>query len=230
MSMFRMLVLLCAIAFASSVAFAGSIAVVNPDFSAVPILCGAGYAYQTFGGDCSSPVPQQDFNGSSGFGWTWIPNVLQNGLTAPNTAFNPPSFLGLPFNQAAFFQGQNATLSQTIGGFSAFGTYTLSFYLGSRYANGSFGYDGNQTVEALIDGNVIGIWALTSFTPFTPESAVFTVTTGGGHTLEFLGLNSGDHTAFLSDVAINGTVPEPASVGLFATGLLGLAGLRRRYF
>ena len=93
-------------------------------------------------------------------------------------------------------------MSQAVGGFLA-GSYTLSFYLGSRYSSGQ--YDGNQTVEALIDGNVIGTWALTSYTPFTLETAPFTVSTGGTHTLEFRGINYGDHTAFLSDVSITQT-------------------------
>ena len=109
------------------------------------------------------------------------------------------------------------------------GSYTLSFYLGSRYSSGQ--YDGNQTVEALIDGDVIGTWALTSYTPFTLETAPFTVSADGSHTLEFRGMNYGDHTAFLSDVSITqtGATPEPSSFVLLATGLLGgLAKLYRR--
>ncbi len=78
-------------------------------------------------------------------------------------------------------------VSQEIGGFVA-GSYTLSFYLGSRYSSGQ--YDGNQTVEALMDGNLIGTWALSSYTPFTLETAPFTVDTDGSHTLEFMGINS----------------------------------------
>ena len=44
------------------------------------------------------------------------------------------------------------------------GLYTLKFYLGSRH---STAYDGNQTVEATIDEQVIGTWKLVTFTPFT---------------------------------------------------------------
>jgi hypothetical protein len=205
-------------------AFAGPI-IVNSDFGAVPIVCSIGYAYQAFGGDCS--YPQQDFNSTPGFGWTFLVHG-GNGLTGPSTPFNPPSFSGLPFTQAAFLQNSNSSVSQAVGGFVA-GSYTLSFYLGSRYDSGG-GDDGDQTVAALIDGGVIGTWALTSFTPFTLETASFTVSADGIHTLEFMGLNPGDHTAFLSDVSIAPTAtPEPFSLTLMATGLLGcLAKLYRR--
>jgi len=201
----------------------GDPVIVNFNFGAVPIVCGGGYAYQGTQG-CDAIGPQQDFNSTPGFGWTL---GINDGLTGPGTAFLPPPFTGLPFTQAVFLVSDTSTVSQGVGGFLA-GGYTLSFYLGSRYASGQ--YDGNQTVEALIDGDVIGTWALTSFTPFTLETASFTVGTGGTHTLEFMGIDYGDHTAFLSDVSITpaGT-PEPSSLVLLATGLLGgLAKLYRR--
>lgn len=125
--------------------------------------------------------------------WMAVP-----GLTGPNTIFYPPPFTRLPFNQAVILQDAGPFVWQSVGGFTA-GKYTLSFYLGSRYSSL---YDGNQTVEALIDGNVIGTWALSSYTPFTLETATFTVSTNGSHELEFMGINHGDHTAFLSYVTI----------------------------
>ena len=87
-----------------------SLPIINPNFSAVPIACSGDYAYQAFGGNCNGPfVPQQDFNGEPGIGWTFMtvgdPYISGGtGLTGPNTAFNPPSFSGLPFKQAAFVQ------------------------------------------------------------------------------------------------------------------------------
>ena len=217
---------LSTVVFLAPAAFAGP-TIINFDFGTVPIVCGQGYAYQAFGGDCSSIPPQQDFNSTPGFGWTL--GQGGSGLTGPNSPFNPPPFDGLSFSQAAFLQGANSFVSQTIGDFTA-GSYTLSFYLGSRYFDGN-GSDGNQTVEAVIDGNVIGTWALTSFTPFTLETDVFTVSSDGSHTLEFMGTNDGDHTAFLSDVNISPmTTPEPSSLALLATGVLGCLGkLYRRY-
>ena len=88
--------LLCAVALPSgSVAFA-DVSITNPDFSAVPVVCGGDYAYQIFGGNCASADPQQDFNSTAGFGWTFL-SPGGNGLTKPNTGFNPPSFSGMPF-------------------------------------------------------------------------------------------------------------------------------------
>ena len=158
----------------------------------------------------------------SWFGWNL--SLYGDGLTGPNTTFNPPSFGALPFSQAVFLQGISWAF-QDVGGFTA-GNYVLSFYLGSRYYSGPF--DGNQTVKALIDGNVIGTWTLTSFTPFALENAAFTVSTGGSHRLEFDGMNLGDHTAFVSDVSITTATPEPSSLMLFSTAGLGIAGILRR--
>jgi hypothetical protein len=209
-------------------AFADPI-IVNANFGAVLITCGNSdpffkYAYQGTDG-CSNQ--SQDFNSAPGFGWTLGITHAQyqgSGLTGPNTNFNPPSFDGLPFTQAAFLQsnaGLNSSVSQEVDGFAS-GDYVLRFYLGSRY-----GYDDGQTVEALIDGNVIGTWVLSPNTPFTLESAWFYVNTGGVHTLEFMGTEAnGDHTAFLSGVEID-PVPEPSSMMLLATGILG--GLAKFY-
>ena len=204
--------LLVAILLIAASAFA-QINIVNFDFGAVPITCGNGYAYEGAETACAYGYPTQNFDGGLGFGWILggvaarhqAPTSLEGGagLTGPNTIFFPPPFDGMPFNQAVLLQDVGSFVWQEVGGFSA-GTYTLSFYLGSRYID-CCGYDGNQTVVALIDGNPIGTWALSSYTPFTLETATFTVSTSGNHALEFMGTRPGDHTAFLSYVTVTPT-------------------------
>jgi hypothetical protein len=184
--------------------------IVNFDFGAVPIVCGYDYAYQGAVTGCNAyGYPTQNFDQSPGFGWILggivsrqlAPTSLEGGagLTGPNTIFSPPPFTGTPFSQAVFLQDVGSFAWQAISGFAA-GNYILSFYLGSRYTSGP--YDGNQTVVALMDGNVIGTWTLSSYTPFTLQTVPFTVTTPGAHALEFVGVHRGDHTAFLSYVTI----------------------------
>jgi hypothetical protein len=191
-------------AFTISMASAASLTVINPNFDSVGVQCGSGYAYQSYeGGTCSPGFEQQNFNGSIGIGWifaTYPAGSAADGISKPNTSFEPPPFTGVPFSQAAYLQGATSVIDQTIPGFVPGGQYTLSFYLGSRYYSGS--YDGNQTVEVMIDSQVIGTWSLVSYTPFTLETVNFTVATGGSHTLTFAGTATGDHTAFFSGVSI----------------------------
>jgi hypothetical protein len=190
-----------------SIALADSLTVVNPNFANVAVQCaGAGYAYQAvMAGNCAGPtVPQQNFNVGLGIGWTFEVGTVTggDGVTTPNTDFNPPPFTGLPFSQAALLQGTvSATIGQEITGFVPGGTYALSFYAGSRYASAGT-YDGNQTVQVMLGGQALGTWNLVSFTPFTLETANFTAVDGGSNILKFQGIVSGDHTAFFSGVSI----------------------------
>lgn len=202
--------LLLSILIIPAIAF-GQVNIVNFDFGAVGISCGNDYAYQGAVTNCPYGYNTQDFDQSPGFGWILGHTVARqlaltsleggSGLTGPNTIFFPPPFTGMPFNQAVFLQDRGPFVWQAVN-FAA-GSYTLSFYLGSRYWDGPD--NGNQTVEALIDGQVVGTWAMSSYTPFTLQTATFTVGNGGYHTVEFLGMNAGDHTAFLSYVTITPT-------------------------
>ena len=207
----RLLVILPAILLTASAAFA-QINIVNFDFGAVPVGCsGWNFTYEGAVLTCNYPVTQ-NYNASPGFGWTlgWVvarsgsPLYGGAGVTGPNSAFCPPSFDGMPFNQAAILQSLGSFALQAVGGVIP-GSYTLSFYLGGRCAYGP------QRVVAMIDGNVIGTWDVPVGMPFTLETATFTVSTDGTHVLEFMGMNPLDTTAFLSYVTITpaGGSPQP---------------------
>jgi hypothetical protein len=183
----------------------GQPTVVNFDFGAVPVECSSwGFTYEGAVLSCNYPVTQ-NFNASPGFGWTlgWVvarsgsPLFGGAGVTGPNSAINPPSFAGLPFQQAAILQSLGSFVLQAVPGFTA-GRYNLSFYLGGR---GVY-YNGPQRVQAMIDGSVIGTWDVPVGMPFTLENATFTVSMDGNHALEFMGMNPYDTTSFLSYVAI----------------------------
>jgi hypothetical protein len=194
--------LLCVTLTLAAVASA-QVNIVNFDFGAVPTGCsGWNFTYQGAVLTCTYPVTQ-NFNASPGFGWTlgWIvprsgsPLDGGAGITGPNSAFCPPSFDKMPFNQAVLLQNRGSFVLQPIKGFTA-GSYTLSLYLGGRC-----GY-GPQKVVATIDGSVIGTWDVPVGMPFTLETATFTVNTDGTHVLEFMGVNTRDATAFISYVTI----------------------------
>jgi len=197
-----------------SIASAQSLTVVNPDFSAVSIQCSPGWAYEANdspGGNCQSTSPEQQFNGQPGIGWTFAPLkptpphppcypfCYTDGITGANTDFNPPPFTGLPFSYAGILQGATSSIEQAIQGFTP-GRYVLSFYLGSRYGTGQSG--GYQTVLATLDDQLLGIWSLKGFTPFTLQTAKFNVATPGTHLLAFRGVTAGGQTAFFSGVSI----------------------------
>ncbi len=188
----------------------GQPTIANFDFGAVPVGCSDwGFTYQGAVLTCNYPVTQ-NFNGSPGFGWmlgsvvarSGSPLNVGAGITGPNSAFCPPSFEGVPFNQAVLLQNLGSFVWQAVPGFIA-GSYTLSFYLGGDCARGP------QRVQAMIDGNVIGTWDVPLSMPFTLETATFTVSTDGTHALEFMGMNPGDKTAFVSYVTITPAGQKP---------------------
>ncbi len=208
---------------AAATADAGPIAITNGDFEAVAVTTSLGYAYQP-GPLVSATAPQQNLNASTGIGWTF---AGLSGLTHAGSNFNPPSFSTGNGANVAFIQGgTTSTISQTLTGFTAGGTYTLSFTLGSRFGGNSC-CTGDQTIEVLFDGAVIATFALVDSTPFAARTVLGTVSGSDPHTLLFRGTATTDETAFFDNVRITANaVPAPPALALLLLGGV-LAGLRR---
>jgi fibronectin type 3 domain-containing protein len=160
-----------------------------------PALSAGGYQYNPTGGTWIFASNAGIVNNGSGFG-------------------NPTAPDGV---QVAFLQGQggtNGTITQSMT-FTA-GSHTLSFQACQR----NFGGLNSQTIRVLIDGTQVSIItpSMASFETYTTTS--FT-TTAAAHTIQFAGgSTTGDQTAFIDSIAIDGsTPPSPPSAptGLAAT-------------
>jgi hypothetical protein len=121
--------------------------------------------------------------------------------------------------------GDTATISQVINTTPG-DTYTLSFYLANpvggtpNYFSASLG----TSTFSFTNFGVAFNWQQFSLT---------TVATGDQTTLSFTFRNDPAYW-FLDDVSVtqgtSGTVPEPSTLVMFGSGLLGLAGIARKKF
>ncbi len=150
------------------------------------------------------------YNNSGGSAWG--PGVAQNG--------SPWNFAPAPDGSWVAYLQDYATISQNIAGLTAGQTYYLSFFAAQRP-----GY-GVNPMTVTIDGlTEVIIPTSTQWTKYT-----FSFVASGNDVLTF-STSTGvpgysDYDIGLDDVGIY--APEPMTLMLFGTGLMGIGGLVRR--
>ena len=210
-------ILLCAMLFVPSILAQTVISVANPSFETLPIgglpiVCGTGCSYSI------GAIP----------GWTGFGSFgqFQPGSVDGNFTY----FNSVPDGSTVAYSN-GGTISQIVVPTVQNGvTYTLQVDIGDR--NDDFPFVG--TADLMLGSTVC---AATGSTPSLGDWSVFTATCTGtsadaGDPIT-IQLSSGGDQGDFDEVVLSDNLPatpEPSTLILFGTGLLGLAPFRRKLF
>ena len=202
---------------ASSLIDSVKVAVAQVAAPTAPTVANAGFEFQTsYTG--SGDYLAYRFN-PTGSAWTF--NGLA-GVSANNSTFTSGNPNAPEGSQVGFIQNQGS-ISQTVSNWTA-GSYQISLLAAERASWGTQ----NQSLQVLIDGQVVSTITPTSTTYQTYTTAAFTVTTGI-HKITFQGMNaSGDASSLIDSVKVAvaqvaaPTAPTVANAGFeFQTSYTG---------
>jgi hypothetical protein len=129
---------------------------------------------------------------------------------------------------------QNSAINQTINGLTPGNTYTVSFWWGAAQQSGFNGATQTQWQVSLgsqTQSTAFASIASHGFSGWMPQSFTYTATSSS-EVLSFFanGSPAVPPFALLDGVTLNAnsSVPEPGTLTLIGTGLIGLAGMARR--
>lgn len=152
--------------------------------------------------------------------WTYFAGAgLINGHD-PGAFNGEPNFVG---DQYAFIQGNGSYISQVFSATPGIGR--IDWLQAGRPLTGCC--NGDQILNVILNGNLVGTFPSLSNQLFTPES-IIGVTFGSTNTLQFIGTVVTDDTAFLDEVSATTITPTPlpATWTMMLIGLCGLFAFR----
>jgi hypothetical protein len=152
------------------------------------------------GFEASSAAPVSYAYDPTGTPWNYTGTA---GVAVNGSAFTAGNAVAPQGGQVLFLQ-QTGSVNQTVS-FPA-GTFTISLSAAKRMNAG-----GNQTIQVLVDGNLVGTFSNLSGPAYSTLTTNSFTVAAGNHIVTFRGNATGDDTAFLDNVTVNNASPAPLS-------------------